>query len=65
MKKNTDDEPRLWLTVLLLVLGALVLVGLVGLALWFAERSDTTVPIVAPDKSWGIVGDSPVNRRKP
>ncbi len=64
MKKNTDDEPRLWLTVLLLVLGALVLVGLVGLALWFAQSEGTTVPVVGPDKSWGIVGDSPVNRRK-
>lgn len=61
---NDDEEPKLWVTVLLLVLGALVLVALVGLALWFAERSETTVPIVAPDKSWGIVGDSPVHKRK-
>jgi len=61
---NDDEEPKLWVTVLLLILGALVLVALVGLALWFAERSETTVPIVAPDKSWGIVGDSPVHKRK-
>ncbi|MDP3654071.1 MAG: hypothetical protein Q8R67_20560 [Rhodoferax sp.] len=61
---NDDEEPKLWVTVLLLVLGALVLVALVGLALWYAERSDTTEPVVAPDKSWGIVGDSPVHKRK-
>ena len=61
---NKDDEPKLWVTVLLLILGALVLVGLVGLALWYAERSDTTEPIAVPDKSWGIVGDSPIHKRK-
>lgn len=61
---NDEDEPKLWVTVVLLILGALVLVGLVGLALWYAERKETTAPIAAPDKSWGIVGDSPVHKRK-
>lgn len=61
---HDDDEPELWVTVALLVLGALALVALVGLALWFAQESDTTTPIPAPDKSWGIVGDSPIHKRK-
>lgn len=61
---KNEDDPKFWVTVLLLILGALVLVGLVGLALWWAEQAGTTVPVTGPDKSWGIVNDSPLRGRK-
>ncbi len=63
MKKN--DEPPLWHTVLKLVLGLVVIIGSVGLALWLAlqdEQKNGPAP-VSPEKSWGIVNDSPVRKR--
>lgn len=60
-------KPGVWITLLKLVLGAAVVLGGVGLALWYAaqvQRLDD--PNKAPDtpaKSWGIVHDSPVRPR--
>jgi hypothetical protein len=64
MKK--DDEPKLWLTVLKLVVGLVVIIGSVGLALYIAlqrEQLDSTGGVV-PDKSWGIVSDNPLRQRR-
>jgi len=62
MKQN--EEPKLWVTVLKLVLGLTVIVGGVGGALWLAakEEQSNTTPKVSPAQSWGIVNDSPLRR---
>lgn len=62
MSKN--KEQKLWVTVLYLVLGALVIIGLVGLALWWAEKADMGNPIKAPSDTWGIANDSPLRMRR-
>jgi hypothetical protein len=61
-----NDEPPLWLTVLKLVLVAAVLIGGVGLALWWADKkqSQGASPVVKPSDSWGIVNDSPIQFRR-
>jgi type IV secretory pathway TrbD component len=63
MKKN--DEPTLWRTLLalVLVLGLALLIALVGLALWFSEKAETSAPLVKPDRSWGIATDSPIRHK--
>jgi len=63
MKK--DKEPKVWVTLLALVLGVLVLVALVGFALWYSEKTGIAVPTPSkPVDSWGIANDSPI-RSKP
>lgn len=61
MKKN--NEPKLWVTALKLVLGAAVIIGLVGFALWYAEKMDMN-PLPKADDSWGIANDSPLKNRR-
>lgn len=63
MKK--DDEPKLWLTVLKLVAGAVLLIGGVGAVLWWAsqsENSDTRTP--ESNIGWGISTDSPLRSNR-
>jgi hypothetical protein len=62
MTKN--DEPTLWRTLLALVLGLALLIALVGLALWFSEKAETSAPLVKPDRSWGIATDSPIRNKR-
>lgn len=61
-----DEEPPLWLTVLKLVLIAAVLIGGVGLALWWADQkqSQDTSPAIKPSDPWGIANDSPIRFRR-
>ncbi len=75
---NDDDEPKLWLTVLKLLLIATVLIGGVWLALWYASLRPVYSPALeeaqkevseksqntqsSPGKSWGIAKDSPLRR---
>jgi hypothetical protein len=67
MAKN-DDEPRLWVTVLKLVIGFFILVGGTGLALWYVDKSqENELPALGTgagsgvgSTGWGIVGDSPL-----
>ena len=64
-----NEEPPLWLTVTKLVVLAVVLIGGVGLALWYAgEYQETRVaPVAAPSDgtaSWGIAGDSPIRSNR-
>ena len=64
MKKNDDDEPSVWLTVLKLVVIAVVLIGGTGLALWYVEQVQSlNQPGMGSGNSssdWGIKGDNPL-----
>jgi hypothetical protein len=57
-----DDEPKLWVTVLKLVVGLAVLIGGVGLALNYAEQQQTEMAKPQPKSGWGIFSDSPIRR---
>jgi hypothetical protein len=59
-----DEEPPLWVTALKLAIGAIVLIALVGLGLWYAAKGDGSRPVAKPDESWGIVADSPLRKKK-
>ena len=73
-----DDEPAVWVTVIKLVIGAVVLIGGVGLVLWFAaqgpvhspaleqakEAARATAPKSTPSNSWGIANDSPIRNNR-
>jgi hypothetical protein len=77
MKQSDDDEPKVWITVVKLAIGAALLIGGVGLALWIAAqepvhspaleqaqqevRSKTNKPL-SSDSSWGIAKDSPIRK---
>ena len=65
---DKDDEPNVWVTVLKLVVGAVVIIGGLGLVLWWAaehQMKNAPDPNVNSAKdSWGIVHDSPVNRKR-
>ncbi|MEY3445603.1 MAG: hypothetical protein RIR45_358 [Pseudomonadota bacterium] len=62
-----DDEPKVWVIVVKLVVGALALIGAVGGALIYAERAGIGAPASAPTQtgtSWGVSSDSPVNMKR-
>ena len=73
-----DEEPKAWITFIKLVVGAAVLIGGVGLALWWAserpvyspaleqakEAARATSPKSVSTDSWGIVNDSPVRNNR-
>jgi hypothetical protein len=61
MKKK--EEPKLWVTVLWLAVGVVVIIGLVGLALWYAGEMETDYR-PAPKDAWGIANDSPLKNRR-
>jgi hypothetical protein len=67
--RDPNDEPPMWMTVAKLVVLATVLIGGVGLALWYAgEHQDNSIaPSTAPSNgtaSWGIAGDTPIKRNR-
>jgi hypothetical protein len=56
-----DKDPKFWVTVLKLVAGAVVLLTLFGLGLYYTAKFDSYKPAEAPpDTSWGITKDSPI-----
>ena len=62
---DDDKEPELWVTVLKLVAGAIVLMTLIGLGLYFTAKYNTYEPQApAPDTSWGITKDSPIHKKR-
>lgn len=65
MKKYPkNDEPKVWVTVLKLVIGLVVMIGGVGLALWYAKDWDNgATPLPASDQ-WGISRDSPLRMKR-
>lgn len=63
-KKNNSDEPKVWVTVVKLIVGAVVIIGGVGAALWYAKDLDTGGPKSPGQDSWGISHDSPVRMKR-
>lgn len=62
---KNDDEPKWWVTMLKLVAGAMLLIGGVGGALWWAskaEKTETRVP--QSNTGWGISNDSPIRNNR-
>ena len=64
MNRPDDDEPKVWVTVLKLIAGMVVIVGGVGLALWYAKDMDNGAAKLPATDSWGISKDSPINMRR-
>ena len=64
MKKQKEDEPKVWVTIVKLVVGLVVIVGGVGLALWYAKDMDNGSPNLPAGDSWGISKDSPVRMKR-
>jgi hypothetical protein len=63
---NDDEEPKLWVKVTKRVIGAIVMIALVGLGLYYSAKFKTYAPPEdsGPDTSWGIVNDSPIRYRR-
>ena len=73
---DDNGEPKTWVIVLKLLLGATTLIGVVWLALWYASEMSLSSPALeeaqkevreksagtssSPGKSWGIAKDSPL-----
>jgi hypothetical protein len=56
-----DKEPKLWVTVLKLVVGGVIFAALVGLGLYYTAKYNTYDPGSSKsDGSWGITKDSPI-----
>jgi nitrate reductase NapE component len=62
--KKSNDEPKVWVTVLKLVIGVAVIVGGVGFALWYAQGMDSGGPGLPSPEPWGISKDSPVRMKR-
>lgn len=62
----SDKEPKLWLTILKLALGAAAIAGLVWLLLWYAANygGESMTPPLKPKADWGIVNDSPIRSNR-
>jgi hypothetical protein len=65
-KKYLTRQSEVWVTVVKLVLGAVILIGGVGLALWFAARDEMqgTASGGSSSDSWGITHDSPTRMKR-
>ncbi len=65
--KKPDDEPPVWVTALKLLIGAIILIGGTGLALWYAdqmqEKDKPSVGSGVGPRDWGIAGDNPLKNR--
>ncbi len=66
---DEEDEPKVWVTAIKLVLGAALIIGGTGFALWYLskeqERSQPSEPAVSNVvKGWGIAGDSPIRNKR-
>jgi nitrate reductase NapE component len=57
------EEPKLWVTVLKLVVGAVLLIGGVGFALWYVDSVQGPPQAAKPMSNWGIASDSPLRKR--
>lgn len=75
-----DDEPKTWVSALKVILAAALMIGVIGLVLWYANQRPVSSPALeqaqqevreknagrqsSSDDSWGIAKDSPIRRRK-
>jgi len=60
-----EKQPKFWVTVLKLVLGAIIFIGLVGLGLYYtAEFNTYSTPDAPPSTDWGISTDSPIRSNR-
>jgi hypothetical protein len=58
-------DKKFWLLVLKLVIGAIVLITLIGLGLYYSAKYNTYAPPDKPAASdWGISKDSPIRNRR-
>jgi hypothetical protein len=57
-----DEDPNPWVTMLKLLIGAIVLIGSVGYALWYMDQQQSKDAPVKIDKGWGIFSDNPIRR---
>ena len=64
MKRNPKDEPKVWVTVVKLVIGLVAIVGGVGLALWYAKDMDNGAFKLPSSDPWGISKDSPSRMKR-
>ena len=62
-KKPTNTETKVWVTVLKLVGGLTVIIGGVGLALWFAKDLNNGYG-PSSNSGWGVSKDSPVRMKR-
>ena len=63
-KKNPNEEPKVWVTAIKLIVGLFVIIGGVGLALWYARDMDTGAPKLPAQDQWGISHDSPLRMKR-
>ena len=78
MKPSDEQEPKLWVTVVKLLIGAALIIGGVGFALWMAAQKPAYSPAQeqaleevrdkspksssTESSSWGISKDSPLRK---
>ncbi|AGX87116.1 hypothetical protein [Candidatus Symbiobacter mobilis] len=55
-----DEDQKLWLLALRLVLGAIVIIVVIGSLLYILSHFDFYEPPTAPGDSWGIAKDPPI-----
>ena len=63
-RQNKNDEPKTWVTALKLVVGAIAIIGGVGLVLWYAKDWDNGAAKLPPQDQWGISHDSPLRMKR-
>lgn len=62
---DDDKEPKFWVTVTKLAVGAVVLIVFFGLGLYYTAKYKTYAPEgPPPDASWGISKDSPIRSNR-
>lgn len=66
---DEDEEPKVWVTVIKLVLGAALIIGGTGFALWYFSKEQERAQPVEPAssgavKGWGIATDSPIRNKR-
>jgi hypothetical protein len=60
-----EKEPKLWVTVLKLSIGAIIFIIAVGLGLYYSAEFKTYAPPTDPPvDSWGVTKDSPLKKHR-
>ncbi len=62
---SNDKEPKFWVTVVKLFVGAVVLITLLGLGLYYTAKFNTyEAPTTSGTPDWGISKDSPIRNNR-